>query len=99
MVVPPREQPRCLLLSSEEERLVYYRGTSLIRNSVPLGPYSSNMPGALWRPRGGGYVVVPPREKPRGLLLSHRRDRELQRKGERGLGLCLASQTLPNRTL
>ena len=27
-----------------------YRGTSLIRNSVPLGPYSSNMPRALWRP-------------------------------------------------
>ena len=27
-----------------------YRGTSLIRNSAPLGPYSRNMPKALWRP-------------------------------------------------
>ena len=27
-----------------------YRGTWLIRNSAPLGPYSSNMPRALWRP-------------------------------------------------
>ena len=25
-----------------------YRGTSLIRNSVPLGPYSRNVPRALW---------------------------------------------------
>ena len=25
-----------------------YRGTSLIRNSAPLGPYSRNMPRALW---------------------------------------------------
>ena len=25
-----------------------YRGTSLMRNSVPLGPYSRNIPGALW---------------------------------------------------
>jgi len=30
-----------------------YRGTSLIRNSAPLGPYSATMPGALWTPRGG----------------------------------------------
>jgi len=27
---------------------VPYRGTSLIRNSAPLGPYSRNMSGALW---------------------------------------------------
>ena len=26
-----------------------YRGTSLIRNSAPLGPYSSPMPRDLWR--------------------------------------------------
>ena len=26
-----------------------YRGTWLIRNGTPLGPYSSNMPRALWR--------------------------------------------------
>ena len=25
-----------------------YRGTSLIRNSAPLGPYSRNMPRYLW---------------------------------------------------
>ena len=25
-----------------------YRGPSLIRNSTPLGPYSRNMPRALW---------------------------------------------------
>ena len=28
---------------------VAYRGTSLIRNSAPLGPYSRTMPRALWR--------------------------------------------------
>ena len=27
-----------------------YRGTSITRNSKPLGPYSRNMPRALWRP-------------------------------------------------
>jgi len=26
----------------------HYRGTSLIRNSAPLGPYSRTMPRALW---------------------------------------------------
>jgi len=26
----------------------YFRGTSLIRNSAPLGPYSTTMPRALW---------------------------------------------------
>ena len=25
-----------------------YRGTSLVRNSLPLGPYSRTMPRALW---------------------------------------------------
>jgi len=25
-----------------------YRGTSLIKNSAPLGPYSRSMPRALW---------------------------------------------------
>ena len=30
-----------------------YGGTSLIWNSTPLGPYSSNMSKALWRPCGG----------------------------------------------
>ena len=27
-----------------------YRGTSPIRNSAPLGPYSRTMPKALWKP-------------------------------------------------
>ena len=27
-----------------------YRGTAIIKNSTPLGPYSTNMPRALWRP-------------------------------------------------
>ena len=31
-----------------------YRGTSLIRNRAPLGPYSSRMPRALWWSWGGG---------------------------------------------
>ena len=29
-------------------RSQHYRGTSIIRNSAPLGPYSRNMPKALW---------------------------------------------------
>jgi len=33
-----------------------YRGTSLIRNSAPLGPYSRTMPRTIWRPLGGGAV-------------------------------------------
>ena len=28
------------------------------KNSAPLGPYSSNMPGALWRPQGGELFLV-----------------------------------------
>ena len=35
-----------------------YRGTSLIRNSVPPGPYSRNMPRAHGGPRGGGLVLM-----------------------------------------
>ena len=30
------------------------RGTTLIRNNLPLGPYSRTMPLALWKPYGGG---------------------------------------------
>ena len=34
-----------------------YRGTSLIRNRVPLGPYSRTMPRALWWPyEVGGFL-------------------------------------------
>ena len=35
-----------------------YRGTSLIRNSTPLGPYSRTMPGALWWSLEGGLFLV-----------------------------------------
>ena len=35
-----------------------YRGTSLIRNSNPLGPYSRTMPRALWRPLGEGLFLM-----------------------------------------
>jgi len=31
-------------------RASVYRGTSIVRNSAFLGPYSRNMPRALWRP-------------------------------------------------
>ena len=30
-----------------------YRGTSLIRNRLPLGPYSRTVPRALWGPQRG----------------------------------------------
>jgi len=32
----------------EIQVLSIYRGTSLIRNSAPLGPYGRYMPRALW---------------------------------------------------
>ena len=35
-----------------------YRGTSLIRNRAPLGPYSRNMSRALWWPSGGGLFLM-----------------------------------------
>ena len=35
-----------------------YRGTSLMRNSAPLGPYSRTMPRALWWYQGGGLVLM-----------------------------------------
>ena len=35
-----------------------YRSTSLMRNSAPLGPYSGNMPWALWWPLGGGQFLM-----------------------------------------
>ena len=37
---------------------IWYRGTSLIRNSAPLGPYSGTMPRALWWPWGGGLFLM-----------------------------------------
>jgi hypothetical protein len=35
-----------------------YRGTSLVRNSSPLGPYTRPMPRALWWSQGGGHVFM-----------------------------------------
>ena len=35
---------------------VVYRGTSFIRNSAPLGPFSRTTQRALWWPYGGGGV-------------------------------------------
>ena len=42
-------------MAPQDERA--YRGTSLIRNCLLLGPYSRTMPRALWRPSGGGGRV------------------------------------------
>ena len=35
-----------------------YRGTSLIRNGLPLGPYSRTRPRALWWSQGGGQFLM-----------------------------------------
>jgi len=35
-----------------------YRGTSLIRNHHPVGPYSRTMPRLLWRSWGGGRFLM-----------------------------------------
>ena len=49
-------RPWCLLEDSCEA--VVYRGTSLIINSPPLGPYSSTKPRALrWSWRGGLFLM------------------------------------------
>ena len=37
---------------------VRYRGTSLIRNSAPPGPYSMNMSRALWWSYGEGLFLM-----------------------------------------
>jgi len=37
---------------------VAYRGTSLIRNSAPLGPYIRTMPRALWWSKGAGLFLI-----------------------------------------
>ena len=38
-----------------------YRGTSILRNSTPLGPYSRPMPRALWWSYGGsGFLCEVP---------------------------------------
>ena len=39
-------------------RRACYRGTSLIENITPLGPYSRAMPRALWWSWGGGLFLI-----------------------------------------
>ena len=39
-----------------------YRGTSVMRNSAPLGSYSRTMPRAMWKPKRGGLFLMS--EKP-----------------------------------
>ena len=43
---------------AEDGFRVRYRGTSLISNSPPLGPYSRTMPRALWWSWGGGVFLM-----------------------------------------
>jgi len=40
------------------ENVYIYRGTSLIRNSLSLGPYSRTVPRALWWSEGGGRFLM-----------------------------------------
>jgi hypothetical protein len=52
---PPRSITKiCIDATSPPPIDATYRGTSLIRNSAPLGPYSRTMPRALWWSYGGG---------------------------------------------
>ena len=56
LFLPCHAPPQCsaCLHSSSSPRVrpttLPYRGTSLIRNSAPLGPYNGTMPRALWWP-------------------------------------------------
>ena len=53
---------RCLALrkwrTPLHERCRPYRGTSLIRNTPLLGPYSRTIPRVLWRSQGGGLFLM-----------------------------------------
>ena len=35
-----------------------YRGTSPVRNRLPLGTYSRTMPRVIWLPQGGGHFIM-----------------------------------------
>jgi hypothetical protein len=35
-----------------------YKGTSPMRNSAPLGPYSGTLPRGLWEPYWGGLFLI-----------------------------------------
>jgi len=46
-LTPPPALVALVGLDVEDVGVVPYRGTSLIRNNAPLGPYSRTMPGVL----------------------------------------------------
>ena len=46
---PIRERATLCVTSAARVHTVEYRGTSLIRNTPPVGPYSSTMPRDIWR--------------------------------------------------
>ena len=63
----PHEQPCLEFLDhrfwgyathSQHSRVRVYRGNSLIRNNLPLGPYSRPMPWALRWSWGGGLFLM-----------------------------------------
>ena len=54
--VSPKELYAYVYHGSITKRL--YRGTSLIRNSLLLGPYSRTVPRALWGSWGGGLCLI-----------------------------------------
>ena len=52
------KQTLCRIKVAGMRAPVGYRGTSLIRNSATLGPYSRNTPRALWWSYGGGRFLM-----------------------------------------
>ena len=58
--VVARETCRGVLEGVPQASLLWrvYRGTSLIRNSLLLGPYSMTVPGVLWWSYGGGLFLM-----------------------------------------
>ena len=47
-----------LALAAVDQALSTHRGTSLIKDCPPIGPYSRNMHRALWRSLGGVQFVM-----------------------------------------
>ena len=56
-VFPPNSSWSNAVAVIPERARTPYMGTSLIRNSPPLGPYSSPMPRALWWSQGVGAFL------------------------------------------
>ena len=48
----------CTKITSHVFQDVTYRGTSLLRNCFPLGPYSRPIPKVLWWSWGGGAFLM-----------------------------------------